>query len=397
MDESTVLLRTFKYRLYPSPSQETNLFRVLNACRGLYNMVLAARKFAWEEEGRSITAAELEELGKQYRKTFPYAKQMHSQMAQSVIKQVDGAFDGFFRRVKAGETPGYPRFKTFTRFRSFLYKQFGNGANLDGRRLKLYGIGRVRVRWHRPLEGKIKTVRIVHHAGKWYACFAVELPVPEPLPTTEHDVGIDVGVSTLITTSDGAKVDHPHYYLTGQAKLRRLQRKLARAKWGSKKRRKALEAVQRQHAHIANQRRDCLQKLSTAVIQSCDQIALEDLSVTNMVRNPHLSKHILDSGWSTFRQFLTYKAESAGRVVAFVDPRYTSKSCSNCGRVFEAFDLSIRWVTCLCGLSLDRDHNAARNILHRAGWDAPAIGHVAPLPLPDSKGKRKRRIGSPRL
>jgi putative transposase len=223
-------------------------------------------------------------------------------------------------------------------------------------------------------------VRIVYKGGRWYACFAVELPVTEPLAKTGYEVGVDVGVSALITTSEGEKLNNPNYYRHGQAKLRRLQRKLARAKRGSKNRRKALRAVQRQQEHVANQRHDFLHKLSTRLIQSFDRMALEDLTVKNMVRNPHLSKSILDSGWSTFRQYLTYKAESAGRVVVFIDPRNTSKTCSHCGAVFEPLTLSTRWVECACGLSLDRDHNAALNILNRAGWDTsvdPNVGGYA--------------------
>src|SRR5690606_24054532 len=131
-----------------------------------------------------------------------------------------------------------------------------------------------------------------------------------------------------------------------------------------------------EHEHVANQSRDFLHKLTTDLVQSFDRIALEDLTIRNMVRNKHLSKSIPDSGWSMFRQFLTYKAESAGREVAFVDPRYTSKTCSNCGAIFEGFDLSVRWVTCACGLSMDRDHNAAINVLKRAGWDTPVGRNV---------------------
>jgi len=391
------MLRTYRYRLYPSRSQEKNLQRVLEACRGLYNMALAERKLAYRLEGRSVSKAELYELAKRYRKTFPYGEQMFSQTAQSVIEQVDLAFQAFFRRVEAGEKPGFPRFKGRNRFNSFLFKQFGNGAKLDGRRLKLYGIGRVRVRWHRPLEGTVKMVRILHKAGRWYACFACEVPEGKPLPATGKAVGIDVGVSALLTTSDGAKVAHPAFYRAGQRKLRRLQRKLARAQHGSNNRRRALLAVQRQQEHIANQRHDFLHKLSTDLVRRYDRIALEDLRVRNMVRNRHLSKSILDSGWSAFRQYLTYKAESAGREVAFVDPAYTSQCCSECGSVFQDFDLSTRWVICACGLSLDRDHNAALNILRRAGWDTPVPDNVAPLFAPSRSEQGQASVRSPRL
>jgi putative transposase len=374
-----------------------NLFRVLDACRGLYNMALAERKYAYQLERRSVSTTDLYALAKHYRQTFPYAAQVFSQTAQSVIEQVDLAFQAFFRRLKAGKKAGYPRFKGRHRFSSFLFKQFGLGAKLDGRRLKLYGIGRVRVRWHRPLEGEIKTVRIVHKAGRWYACFACEVKAPKPLPAVRRAVGIDVGLSALLTTSDGVKVEHPAFYRAGQRKLRVLQRKLARARRGSHNRRKALRAVQRQQAHVAAQRADFLHKLSTDLVRTFDRIALEDLRVRNMVRNRHLSKSILDSGWSAFRQYLTYKAESAGREIAFVDPAYTSRTCSNCGRVFQHFDLSTRWVTCACGLSLDRDHNAALNLLHRAGWDTPVPDNAAPLPAPSVDRQGQASVRSPRL
>jgi putative transposase len=185
-----------------------------------------------------------------------------------------------------------------------------------------------------------------------------------------------VGISALLTTSEGEKVENPKHYRAAQRKLRVVQRALSRKKKGGQNRRKALQTVQRQQMHTANQRRDVLHKLTTTLIQTCDGVALEDLSIRNMVRNHHLSKSILDSGWGMFKQYLTYKAASAGREICLVNPAYTSKCCSNCGRVFQDFDLSTRWVDCACSLSLDRDHNAALNILKRAGWDAPAIANV---------------------
>lgn len=397
MSNSSKSIKVFKYRLYPSKAQEKNLLRVLDCARNLYNMALAERKYAYQLEGRKVTLADTEQLAKHYRATFPYADQMHSQTAQSVVKQVDLAFKAFFRRVKAGEKPGYPRFKGRNRFHSFAFKQFGVGAKLDGRRLKLFGIGRVAVRWHRPIEGDMKTVRIVHKAGQWYACFACEVPDKPPLPKTGRCIGIDVGVSALITTSEGEKVDHPQFYRDGQKKLRLLQRSLSRKKKGGKNRRKALLRVQRQHNHVKNQRSDFAHKLSYALVQTYDRIACEDLKIRNMVRNHHLSKSILDAGWGIFKQLLTNKAVDAGRQVVFVDPAYTSKCCSNCGTLFQDFDLSTRWIECACGLSLDRDHNAAINILNRAGWDTSVQLNVAPLPMPQGNGKRKRAVEAARL
>lgn len=352
------------------------MFSVLAVCRHFYNMCLEDRKWSYELEGRSIHKNEQIKQARLYRQTFPQAQIVFSQTLQSAVGDLSKAFDAFFRRVKAGEKAGYPRFKGRERFNSFNFPQFGVGAKLDGRRLKLYGIGRVPVRWHRQIEGDIKTVRIVHKAGRWYACFACEVPESAPLPETGRVVGIDVGISALITTSAGEKVANPKFYRDAQAELRRRQSRLARAKKVSKNRRKALRTVQRQQIHTANQRSDMLHKLSTALVQACDGIALEDLTIRNMVRNHHLSKSILDSGWGMFKQYLTYKAASAGREIRLVNPAYTSKCCSNCGAMFQSFDLSTRWVECDCGLSMDRDRNAAINILRKAGWDTSVVANV---------------------
>lgn len=390
------MLKTFKYRLYPSKSQEKNLRLVLDVSRNFYNMCVGERKYAYTLEGRSVSKNEQLRQVKDYKATFPQARQVHSHVLQVVAADVDKAYQAFFRRVKAGEKPGYPRFKGRHWFDSFGFKEYGNGFRLDGRRLKVYGVGRIPVRWHRPIEGEIKAVRILHKAGRWYACFTCEVEL-EPLPKTGSFVGIDVGISALLTTSDGDKVDNPSYYREAQAELRRRQRKLSRAKRGSRNRRKALRAVQRQQAHVANQRSDTLHKLSYQLVQHHDGIALEDLTIRNMVRNHHLSKSILDSGWGLFKQVLTYKAASAGREIRLVNPAYTSKTCSGCGTIFEHLTLADRWVECACGLSLDRDHNAAINILSRAGWVTPVNDNVVPLPALQSTGKYKRRSEAARL
>jgi putative transposase len=386
------MLRSYKYHLYPTQSQEKRLFQVLAVCRHWHNMCLEERKLAYEVEGRNVSKSEQEAKGKRYRQTFPQAKVVFAQTLQSVVDDLDKAFKSFFRRIKTGEKAGYPRFKGRNRFNSFAFKQFGVGAKLDGKhRLRLFEIGRVRVRWHRsiPDNGTIKTCRIKHRAGQWFVTFAVELPESIELPKTGNIIGLDMGISALITTSEGEKVENPNYYHVGQKKLRVLSRALARKKRGSKNRRKALNCVQRQHLHVGNQRSDYLHKLSTQMVRICDGLALEDLATRNMVRNPHLSKSILDSGWSIFKQYLLYKAGSAGREIRFVNPAYTSKCCSSCGQTFPDFCLSTRWVKCACGLSLDRDHNAAINILRKAGWDAPLITNVS--------HEAMRRIGSLQL
>jgi putative transposase len=363
---SETLNKTFQYRLYPTKAQRKRMEATLETCRRWYNTCLAERRDAYHERGETIRKFEQMRQIKSLKATNPYAAAVCSQTLQVVVADLDKAFQAFFRRVKAGEKPGFPRFKGRNRFHSFGFKEYGNGFKIDGRRLRLFSIGRVAVRWHQPIEGKIKTLRIVRKAGKWYASFACEVEV-QPLPTTGHEVGIDVGIASLITTSDGEKVEHPNWYRAGQRKLRVLGRRVARRKKGGSNRRKAIVQLQRQHARIANQRKDYLHKLAHDLIQRYDRIALEDLRITNMVRNPHLAKSILDAAWGSLLLILLSKAASAGREVCVVDPRGTSRTCFRCGHVFEGLTLADRWISCPCGWSCDRDENAALNILKRAG------------------------------
>ncbi len=359
--------KAFLYRLYPSRSQARLRDTTLETCRFFYNDCLAERKTAYQERGETIGKYEQLRQVKERKATNPWAKNVHSHVLQTVVQDLDKAFDAFFRRVKAGEKPGYPRFKGRNRWHSIGFKEYGNGFRVDGRRLKLSGIGRVAVRWHRPTEGQIKTLRISKKAGKWFASFSCVVDEPTPLPATGKDVGIDVGLASLITTSTGERVAHPRFYRKAQRRLRVAPRRVARRTKGGKNRRKAIVMLQRQHERIGNQRKDYLNKLALTLVEQHDRIALEDLAITRMVHG-NLAKSILDAGWGYLVQRLTYKAASAGRVVVLVNPRDTSKTCSGCERMFEGLTLKDRWVDCpRCGLSLDRDHNAAINILNRGG------------------------------
>ncbi len=246
------MLKTDQYRLYSSTSQEHNLWQILACARHFNNMCMEERKWAWQLEERSVSkTAQLWNV-KHDKKTFPQAQIVHSHVLQVVAADCDRAFQAFFRRVKNGETPGYPRFKGHHRFHSI-------GFRMAGRRLKVSGVGRIAVRWHRAIDGfvpcQIKTLRITHKAGRWYACFSVEMPEPAKLPKTERRVGLDVGVSAWVTTSTGEKVQNPNSYRETQMKLRVLQHSLARKKRDGKNRRKALllellVRVQRQQEHL---------------------------------------------------------------------------------------------------------------------------------------------------
>jgi len=364
------MLKTYKYRLYPSKAQEGLLEQTLETCRRWYNTCLAQRKDAYETEKRSVGKfAQLRNV-KELKRSNPYARNVHSHILQVVVQDLDKAFQAFFRRIKAGETPGYPRFKGHNRFDSFGLKEYGNGFKIDGRRLKLSGMGRLRVRWHRPVEGTIKTVRICRQAGKWYACFSCEVE-ERPLSLTGQSVGLDVGIHHLLATSDQEVVDNPRWYRNAQTKLRILQRMVSRRKIGGANRRKAVLSLQCQHEYISNSQKDFLNKLAHSLITRYDSIALEDLHINGMVRNHHLSKSILDAGWGYLKQRLADKAVEAGRQIILVDPAYTSKTCSSCGELFPDLSLADRWIECTCGHAIDRDVNAAMSIL-RVGhtrWD----------------------------
>ena len=356
------MLKAIVYRLYPSRSQRRGLDRTLETCRRWYNRCLAERKETYEKEQRTVGKYEQLRQVKTYKAANPYAGPVHSHVLQTVVQDLDKAFQAFFRRVRAGEEPGYPRFKGKNRFKSFGFKEYGNGFKIDGRRLKITGIGRVAVRWQREVPGTIKTLRLTRKAGKWYAVLACEVDA-EPMRATGVDVGSDVGLTSLITTSDGEHIEHPAWYRKAQKRLRVAQRRVARRQKGGANRRKAVAALQREHERIANQRRDFLFKLSHRLLTAYDHVVIEDLRIRNMVRNRHLSKSILDAGWGLFAAHLTSKAANAGREVVFVNPAYTSRTCYACGQIVLHLPLSQRVFRCACGYVAHRDENAARNIL----------------------------------
>jgi len=362
------VLKVFRYRLYPTAAQRQRLDSTLETCRRFYNDCLGERKAAYETEARTIGKVEQLRRVKVHKGNNPFATDIHSHILQVVVADLQKAFDAFFRRVRTGETPGYPRFKGFNRFRSFGLKEYGNGFKIDGRRLKLSGIGRIAVRWHRDIEGKVKAVRICRRAGKWYAAFCCEVE-SAPLPSSEQEVGIDAGLSSLFVLSNGEHVENPRWYRESQRKLRVLQRAAARKKKGGANRRKAVSTLARSTDHIANQRKDFLNKLACTLVCCFGRIAVEDLSINRMAKG-RFAKSILDAGWGYFRQRLQSKAENAGRTVVLVDPAYTTQDCCQCGHR-QKLSLSDRWYSCPeCGNSRHRDENAALNVLAagRAVW-----------------------------
>jgi putative transposase len=279
---------------------------------------------------------------------------------------VERTYQAFFRRLKQGKQPGYPRFQGRNRYNSFTYPQYGGGAALDGGLLNLSKIGRIRVQLHRPLAGTPKTVTISREADGWYACISCAEVPTQPLPLTGHETGIDVGLKVFLITAEGETIENPRHYRKAEKQLAKAQKRVSRRKKGSKRRRKAIVLLQLKHQQVKRQRTDFHHKTALALVRRYDAIYLEDLQVANMVRNPRLAKSISDAGWATFRTILAGKAVYAGRRVVAVPPAFTSQECSGCGeRVPKS--LSVRTHVCpSCGLVMDRDENAALNIL-RAG------------------------------
>jgi putative transposase len=244
-------------------------------------------------------------------------------------------------------------------------------SRLSGR-IETYGflvlskIGRIAVRWSRPIEGTPKTFTISREADGWYVCCSCADAPTQPLPATGQETGIDLGLEAFATLSNGARIFHPGCYRTAERALKTAQRRVSRRKKGSNRRRKAVTLLASAHLKVKRQRQDFHHKVALHLIQTNDTIYHEDLQTANMVKNHHLAKSISDAGWSAFLTILSYKAACAGRSVVAVPPAYTSQICSGCG-VLVHKDLSVRWHSCPgCGTSLHRDHNAAKNI-ERAG------------------------------
>jgi putative transposase len=358
-------LKAYKYKLKTNAKFVAGCSATLNICRELYNAALQERRDAYQINGLSINyhaqAVQLPQI-KQVRQDVG---EVYSQILQDTLRRVDKSFDAFFRRCQNGETPGYPRFKPASRYDSFTYPQ--SGFRLEGDKIHLSKIGSCRVRLSRPIEGIIKTCTIKREVDGWYVVFAVEENQCRFFPVTGETVGIDVGIENFATLSTGACVENPEFLRESEGELKTAQRKVSRRKKGSKRRRKAVNLLQKKHRKIQRQRADFHHKTALNIVRDFDAIAVEDLNVRGMVRNHHLAKSISDAAWSQFFTITKVKAESAGRTFERVDPRYTSQDCSRCGHR-NKITLATRIYRCSqCGLVIHRDRNGAINIKGRAG------------------------------
>ena len=360
--------RAYKLRIYPTPAQEALIQRTFGCTRFVFNYFLARRKTAYEEEQLTIgygkCCNELTVLKEQ----LEWLREVDATALQSSLQDLDKAYCGFFRRVKKGETPGYPRFKSkrFAR-KSFRSKRVGENIVFDGRRVKLPKLGWILAKGYTAVSGRILNATISQApSGKYFVslcCTGVEITAK---PHTGAVVGLDMGIKSLTVTSDGQ--EHPNHKYLGKSlkKLVRLQRKLSRKPKESKRREKARVQVARLHETIANQRVDALHKLTAELIADYDIICVEKLKVRNMMRNRKLSRSIADVSWGELVRQLQYKAAWHGRQLAEISTFFpSSQLCSSCGHQNEAArNLAVReWLCPKCGDSHDRDVNAARNIL----------------------------------
>jgi putative transposase len=356
-----IVRKSFQFRLRLTKKQTKLLQAHLDECRWLYNELLEQRKLAHEELDISLSKYQQLMFLPLLKEERPSLTQVHSQVLQNVVDRHDKAFQAFFRRCKSGEKPGFPRFRGYHRYNSLCYPQ--SGFSLVGKELKLSKIGPLRVKMHRPVTGEIKTCTLRRNAsGDWDVSFSCEVNV-EPLPLKQEAIGIDVGLGTFATLSNGEEIANPRFFRKSAKTLAKAQRKLSVLKKGTSERRKQGKVVAKVHEKISNQRKDFCHKASKKIIEQYQFICVEDLDIKKMIERSNLAKSITDASWNQFRQFLTYKAAEAGRKLGLVNPAYTTQDCSRCHHR-EAKALSVREHCCSqCGYRASRDLNAAENIL----------------------------------
>lgn len=397
-----LVLTTLTYALYPTAEQESRLFHYLYVGRTLYNHSLAQRIAYYKETGKSLSYYEQQNDLTILRAGMQTMRDVPVWVERDALDRLDKAYDNFFRRVKNGaEKPGFPRFKGFRRWNSFVIANPGKVIK-HGCKIYVSGIGLITGRNVRQFAGKAKTLCIKFRAGKWFAMVVADNgQQPPPIQPIKSAIGIDVGLNSFATMSNGDKIDNPRFYRALEKKLVKAQRNVSRKAKGSKNCGKAIRRLQRVHATIQNQRSNFTNHLSKKIVAEHQLIAVENLSISGMVKG-RFGKSILDAAWGQFISQLRYKAENAGVLFCAVNPRGTSQECSKCGEIVLK-DLSVRVHSCLkCGLVLDRDENAAKNILARSLIEsAPradgAMGNACGADVRPPSGGSRRRSRKPSI
>lgn len=405
-----LIRKTFKYRLSTGKAVTARLDWVLWKCRTLYNDALTERRLAYSMCGVSISYYDQANQLPEIKDTLPDYREIGSHVLQDTLRRLDKAFANFFRRVKRHETPGFPRYKGRGNFDSFTYPDV-SGWKLEGDILTLTKIGPLKIKLHRPIEGKIKTVTIKREGEHWYVCFSCEIEQDIQPVAVISEVGIDVGLEKFATLSTGEQIANPRFFRLSADKLIAKQQALARCVKGSNRRDKVRKQVAGGHRKVANQRRDFQHKQSRRLVDAYDAIYVEDLQIANMSKRAKpkvdeaataavgetvyahnnaaaksgLNKSIADAGWRYFLQMLAYKAANAGKLLLIVNPHLTSQTCSGCGAV-KRKELSERWHSCECGAKRDRDEEAARVIFK--------LGTSLRLELAQSAMLTRLRVGS---
>ena len=368
----------YKYRIYPTGPQAEFLSGELREACSLYNAAKQEHDDAWKTCRKSINYYDQANQLKAMRADGCLTLSNFS-CCQDVLRRVDKTYQAFYARLKHGDKPGFPRYRSARRYDSITFPSYGDGCRLlDNGKLRVQGAGQIKVKLHRPVEGIVKTVTVKREAGRWFAILNVERDAA-PLPASDRAIGIDVGLNSFAALSDGTEVPNPRYYRTAEGRFRCAQRKVARRRnKKSNRHRKAVRLLQRAHAHVRHQRADFQHKLSHQLVKKYGLIAVEDLNVKGL-SGGMLAKSVHDAGWNSFIQKLSYKAECAGRVLVKVDPCGTSQTCV-CGASVPK-TLADRWHDCpACGLSAGRDVVSAQVILQRAGTrpSSANVGVIVP-------------------
>lgn len=333
----------------------------LEECRMLYNNFVAQRKDGWEQREESFTLYKQLNRLPELKRTYPGLKRVYSQVLQNVGIRVDLAYQSFFRRIRHKEKPGYPRFRGFGRYDSFCYPCCRD-IKIGDDFITLPKLGKICLVKHRDVDGRLKTVTVKRNHGKWYVYVVTDTVKRVNYGDSDLATGLDVGITSFATLSNGEKVENPRFFETKQKALARAQRKHQKArdnKGNVKKTRRVLSHI---HEKIADCRRDFAHKTANGLVKKYGFIAVEDIDINSLLKKRWMNKQILDAAWSSFINILADKAECAGRQLVKVNPAYTSQTCCSCGSR-TVVELKDRVFQCQCGHSEDRDVNAAKNIL----------------------------------